>query len=243
MTPTGVPVYKRIRFVPTLAALIVVCAGIALGQWQQHRASEKRALQATLEARRNETPAELNALNEQEFAQPELKYRRAIATGQYLAEGQIYIDNRSLGDEIGYYVLTPLKLESGLILIVNRGFLRKESTLRQPPEVSVSGNRVRVEGVLSPGKTRFLELSADTVQGKIWQNFKPLEYSKVTGFNVSPWVLNLAPPDPGLKAVVEQPDLGIDTHRGYAFQWYALSTAAAVLYIYFTFLKKSSSQT
>jgi len=242
MTPTGVPVYKRIRLVPTLAALIVVCAGVALGQWQQHRASEKLALQATLEARSSETPAELNALNEQELAQPELKYRRAIATGQYLAEGQIYIDNRSLGDEIGYYVLTPFKLQSGLILMVNRGFMRKDLTMNQAPNVSVTGERVRVEGVLSAGKTRFLELSSNTVQGKIWQNFKPSEYSKVRGFNVSPWVLNLAPADPGLKAVIEQPDLGIDTHRGYAFQWYALSTATAVLYIYFTFLKKSSSQ-
>jgi len=238
MTRSLVPVYRRIRLIPTVAALMVVAAGLALGNWQLNRASEKYALQATLEARLSMHPVELNSLSMSEISAPDLKYRKAKATGRFLAEGQIYIDNRMMGEEVGYYVLTPLKLGT-TICMVNRGFIKKDTLNHQAPDVSVPTESVEVEGELSPGKTRFFELSGDTVQGKVWQNFKPDAYSKAMGYEIAPWVLNLSTSPAGLKAVVDQPDLGIDTHRGYAFQWFALTAATVFIYIYFTFFKKS----
>lgn len=240
MTPPLVPVYRRIRLVPTLAAIVVIAAGLALGNWQLNRAAEKLALQNELEARSALPPLKLEAMNTEELGASELKYRRARATGHYLAAGQILIDNRALGDETGYYVLTPLSMGK-TVLMVNRGFFAKNQISRELPDVPVPSELVEVEGELSPGKTRFLELSSETVQGKLWQNFKPDAYSKLMGYQVAPWVLNLGQPAPGLKAVVDQPDLGIDTHRGYAFQWFALTATTACLYVYFTFFKKPAT--
>lgn len=238
MTPPLVPVYKPLRWLPTLAAFVVVVAGLVLGNWQLNRAAEKYALQRTLEARVAMNPLNLNTLTEAEIRTEDFKYRRAKASGHYLPEGQILIDNRSLGDEIGYYVLTPLKVNNK-IWMVNRGFLKKNSLNARVPEVSVPPEIEQVDGGLTLGKTRFFELSKDTVQGNIWQNFKPEAYSKEMGYEIAPWILNLNQPAPGLKAVVDQPDLGIDTHRGYAFQWFALAFTTTCLYLYFTFIKKS----
>jgi len=238
MTSSLVPVYRRIRFIPTCAAIIVISAGLSLGNWQLNRAAEKFALQATLETRASLPPITLDQLNEKELTNPDLKYRKAKASGRYLAEGQIFIDNRSMGDEIGYYVLTPLKMGNAVVM-VNRGFLKKDLMNHQTLDVSVPKNEVEIEGELSPGKTRFLELSGETIQGNVWQNFKPDAYSQAMGYAVAPWVLNLNSPPEGLKAVFDQPDLGIDTHRGYAFQWFALTAATAFIYVYFTFFKKS----
>jgi cytochrome oxidase assembly protein ShyY1 len=229
------------RWLPTLAALVVIAAGLALGNWQLNRAAEKYALQRTLEARVSLSPLDLNTLTEAEITAEDFKYRRAKASGLYLPEGQILIDNRSLGEEIGYYVLTPLKVKNK-IWMVNRGFLKKNPLNALVPEVSVPHEVEQVEGELTLGKTRFFELSKDTVQGKIWQNFKPEAYSKMMGYEIAPWVLNLIQPAPGLKAVSDQPDLGIDTHRGYAFQWFALAFTTACIYLYFTFIKKSAVQ-
>jgi len=238
MTPTLVPVYKRIHWIPTLAAIVVIAVGLALGNWQLNRAAEKYGLQATLEARISLPPLELDSLSADEIASQSLQYRRAKASGHYLAEGQIYIDNRSLGEEIGYYVLTPLAIGK-LVIMVNRGFIKKDPMNHHAPDVSVPTSTVNIQGELSPGKTRFLELSGETVQGKVWQNFKPDAYAKAMGYQVAPWVLNLNSPSEGLKVVKDHPNLGIDTHRGYAFQWFALAATTAAIYIYFTFFKKS----
>ena len=48
------------RLIPFCATLLVAAAGIALGQWQTHRAEEKLALQQRMQARGSEAP--LNAL-------------------------------------------------------------------------------------------------------------------------------------------------------------------------------------
>jgi hypothetical protein len=237
MTPDLVPVYKRVRWIPTLAAILVIAAGLALGNWQLNRAAEKYALQSELENRLRLPSLDLETLSLDQLAAPELKYRRAKATGYYLPDGQIFIDNRAFGEDTGYYVLTPLSVGK-TVLMVNRGFIKKNPMSHEPPNISVPQEIVHIEGELSPGKTRFLELSGETVQGKVWQNFKPDAYSKQMGYKVVPWVLNLSSSPPELKAVVDQPDLGIDTHRGYAFQWFALAATTGCLYIYFTFIKK-----
>jgi surfeit locus 1 family protein len=54
-----------------------------------------------------------------------------------------------------------------------------------------------------------------------------------------PVLLLAAPPGEGLQAVSETPDTGIDTHRGYAFQWFSLAATTAGLYLYFTFFRKA----
>jgi hypothetical protein len=64
MTPPLVPVYKPLRWLPTLAAFVVVVAGLVLGNWQLNRAAEKYALQRTLEARVAMNPLNLNTLTE-----------------------------------------------------------------------------------------------------------------------------------------------------------------------------------
>jgi surfeit locus 1 family protein len=237
MTRSLVPVYSRMRLIPSIAAILVIATGLALGNWQLNRAAEKLALQTTLEARASLPAINLNSLNAKEISDPDLKYRKAKAIGKYITDGQIYIDNRSMGDEVGYYVLTPLKLDNTVVM-VNRGFIKKDPLHQSVPEVSVPVDPIQVEGELSPGKTRFFELSGETVQGKIWQNFKPDAYSKLIGYPLAPWVLNSNAPPAGLKIVKDQPDLGIDTHRGYAFQWFALTAATLSIYVYFTFIKK-----
>ena len=43
----------------------------------------------------------------------------------------------------------------------------------------------------------------------------------------------------GLRRDWPQPSFGIDTHRGYAFQWYALATAALLFFVITGFKRAS----
>ena len=233
-------VQPRLRWVPTVAAIVVIAATSALGRWQVHRAAEKQVLQSMLEARTQMPPVELNAWRGSAEEADALRFRSARVHGHFLPAGQIFIDNRSLDTQSGYHVLTPLDL-GGRVVLVNRGFLARDASYPKAPQYPVPTGEQEITGQLSQAHSRFLELSQDTVSGAVWQNFKLERYAAVSPLPVLPLILLASSAGPGLKAVVETPDANIDMHRGYAFQWFAMAATTAALYLYFTFFRKAKS--
>src|SRR4051812_18051281 len=101
-----------LSFQPRLATTVAAAAGLAffvsLGQWQGRRAEEKRAIQATLEARQREMPVVLTGSVTDAAA---LLFRHVRARGEYLADRQLFIDNRIHEGRAGFEVVTPLRLQ------------------------------------------------------------------------------------------------------------------------------------
>ena len=229
------------RWLPTVAALCLVAITARAGLWQLDRAQQKIALQAAFEARAAAPVLDLNQTPVGPADDQTLRYRRATVQGRYLPAGQIYIDNRDQDGVPGYHVLTPLALGQGVIL-VNRGFLARDASYPRPPAVPVPEGEVRVQGMLSQARSRFLELSGDTVQGAVWQNLRLDRYAAATRLDPLPLVLLADPATPGLSPVRETPDAGVAMHQGYAFQWFAMAAAVTGLYLYFTFFRRKPTQ-
>jgi surfeit locus 1 family protein len=218
----------RPRAIPTLAAIAMVALTCGLGRWQLGRAEEKAALQSLLEARMAEAPLLLAGRVDAGRS----RYRRAVAAGEYWAEGQIYLDNRQDRDRAGYHVLTPLALApGGPYLLVNRGWVARGAGYPKPPAVEVPRGRVEVAGLLVTPVKRFLELSTEVIDGPVWQNLRLDAWQARTGRDVLALVLVTDRPDAGLARVTESPSENIDKHLGYAFQWFALATAVVVLWV------------
>ncbi|MDE3010408.1 MAG: SURF1 family protein [Pseudomonadota bacterium] len=245
MTPALPHVQPWRRALPTVAAVAVVLATALLGRWQLQRADEKALLQAALEARAHAPSLDLAALAATLRAASEadaLRFRPAHAHGHYLPQGQILIDNREHDGVPGYHVLTPLDLGGGRAVLVNRGFVARDAGYPRAPAVAVPGDAVEVAGTLALAHSRYLELSADTINGQVWQNLRIDQYTARTGISVLPLVLLADPPGAGLLAVHETPDANIAMHRGYAFQWFSLCATTVLLYSYFTFFRRKSPQ-
>jgi cytochrome oxidase assembly protein ShyY1 len=49
-------------------------------------------------------------------------------------------------------------------------------------------------------------------------------------------VIQTGPPSEGLTRSWDAPQLGVDKHHGYAFQWFCLSGLLVVLYIWFQWI-------
>jgi surfeit locus 1 family protein len=82
-----------------------------------------------------------------------------------------------------------------------------------------------------PGR-RFLELSPNIAQGKVWQNLTLERYSKAFPIPLQPVIIQQESPlADGLAREWDPPDLGIDKHYGYAFQWLALAATVLVFYL------------
>lgn len=221
---------------PTLAALIAVLLTLYLAIWQQGRATEKRALQAEYSARTQAPPVILSSGLEKIKDANEYRYRLARARGEWQASNQIFIDNKfSVGGVAGYHVITPLKIaDSNSVVLVNRGWVARTASYPAPPEANPPVGEVELQGQLTVPSKRFLELSANAVQGNVWQNLTIERYQQAMKMDVLPWILlasKISPPSMQLTLQSERPDAGVEKHIEYMLTWYSLALTVVALWI------------
>lgn len=209
---------------------------IWLGIWQLGRAEEKAAQQARWETL---SPVEWPISGQAIEGQP------VIIEGRFVPDKQWLLDNRTRGGRAGYEVLTLFEPRHQPPVVINRGWLpgpRDRATL---PAIPVSGNEVyRL-------KARVADWPAPPVIGAVeepkgWprrvQALTPELASQNTDQTVDGTFLRLADEQqPGALQVDWAPArLGVDTHYGYAVQWFGLAIALTVLSIVASFRKPRS---
>lgn len=214
---------------PTLAAAAFIALTVSLARWQANRAGEKEALQALYESRLGEPAVQLTGAVPS--AEP-LLFRRVRARGRWIASGQVFIDNQVLAGQAGFDVVTPLRIAgTGDAVLVNRGWIARTADYPRAPPVAVPEGDVEVAGIAALPPRRFLELSAETTSGNVWQNLSLERYRSATGIAILPVEVFADVPAPGLAAVRERPDTGIEKHREYMLTWSALAATALALWI------------
>jgi len=225
----------RPRALPTLAALIVIVVCVAAGNSQQQRLHAKQALRSQLDAAARAEPVALASLaDDADWAA--LRYRRVIATGEFVASRQILIDNKVHAGRAGYDVVTPLALANGRAILVKRGWIAQGPSRSETPRAPPPSGAISVRGRLALPAAGYLELRREPPTGTVWQNLDPARFTAATGLTVQPVVIEAttAPvPDDGLIRDWPAPELGVETHRIYMFQWYAFAVIAALLWVWF----------
>src|SRR4030095_12173014 len=117
--PIG-PEPTRRRLLPTLATIVGVAIFVAAGNWQRGRMDEKARLRAQLEAASVAAPV---PMPRDVGDWTTWRFRPVIATGTFDAARQILIDNKVYAGVVGYEVVTPLALNDGRHVLVDRGFV------------------------------------------------------------------------------------------------------------------------
>lgn len=217
-----------------LALAAAACAaGIALGNWQARRAEEKRILGDRLEEALRAPVIELPSVS----VEPrQFVLKRVAASGRFVAERTVYLDNKLRRGQAGYEVVTPLKFSnSELHLLVNRGWVRAAPTRDVLPEVTTPKEEVRVEGLALERLPRPLQLKEDP-KSRVRQSLDIEAYAAETGLRFQPLVVEQHSPAPdGLARDWPRPDAGIEKHESYALQWYSLAALAVILAVVLSF--------
>src|SRR5262249_38628026 len=131
----------------------------------------------------------------------------------------------------GFHVMTPLRVEGGPTVLVNRGWIARDASYPKAPAVPIPEGGVTVAGLAATPPARVLELSSDVVSGNVWQNLSFEKYAKAMRIDVLPFEILAVPASPGLAAVEEKPDTGIARHQEYALTWFSLAATVAVLWV------------
>ncbi|UWF76629.1 MULTISPECIES: SURF1 family cytochrome oxidase biogenesis protein [Microbacterium] len=109
-------------------AYLLVAAGFAvacafLSHWQFDR-NEERARQIALVERNYDAPAApLDAVLDGDELDPGDEWRPVELHGEYLADQQVLVRNRPHGGTSAFEVLVPFRDRSGLVLLVDRGWV------------------------------------------------------------------------------------------------------------------------
>lgn len=249
MTTSTPPPARSRRLWPVLVAGAVAFAVLlGLGTWQVQRLAWKNALIATIDARIGAEPVPLREALRSDLSISDQEYRRVRVEGvfDHSAERHFFATHKGAP---GYYVYTPLKLDDGDWLFVNRGFVpweRKEAATR--PEGQVGG-RVAITGLLrgAPAEKPSAIVPDNEPEKNVfyWKDIRAMAAS--SGLPVDAPVLGLFvdagdTPNPGGLPVggVTIVDLP-NNHLQYAITWYGLAAALAGVIIVFVWRFRSAN--
>ena len=228
-----------------LTTLLVLAGGalcVRLGIWQLDRLAQRRAFNAHIESMWAADPLTLDGQPAQNLTT--MEYRAVTVSGTYDFENQIVLRNRYYNNEYGYNLLTPLLLDNGSAVLVERGWIPADGNASpadwrkydQPGRVTVTGQirlgqtKPELGGVpdptLTPGQTRldfWNIVNLERIQEQV-------PYPLLNVFvqpNVDPY--DTEPPIP------YQPEIELTEgpHFGYALQWFTFATILVTGYPFY----------
>lgn len=236
--------------VATVVALAILCG---LGAWQVERLRWKTALIATISARTT-APAQ-DAPPETEW--PNLKpadyaYRRVVLSGTFDHADETHVfrplsaeDARGRFSGVGDLVLTPLRLASGAVVIVNRGFVPKDRIDPASRAEGQIGGVLTVTGLMREPEGRNLFTPADDPQANRWFTRDPQAIASYRHLDrVAPFTVDAdAESLPGGLPQGGETVLAIpNNHLSYALTWFGLAIGLCAVFAAFA-LRRLRGQT
>lgn len=210
------------------ALLVVQFAG--LGIWQITRGLEKRATQ---HAYQDETSFKAFQSGDAVRA-----FQRLKASGRFIAERQVILDNIIFNSRYGHYVITPLEVGADEpLLLVNRGWVEKSDTGLSASQLELPNTTVTVRGRAGSLPQAGYKMGEAFTSGQDWPRHAVYpaaeEVSAALGREVQPFVLLMDHEDPhGFVRHWVPSEFGPGKHFGYALQWFAMGAVLFGLLIW-----------
>lgn len=236
---------RRLLF--SLLVAVAVAAMVSAGFWQLHRLSERRDRNDAI-ADRSRMPVvelqELVGVNDPYGVGSDFEFRRVRAEGVYLPGAEVLIRNRSYEGSAGYWVLTPLRLGSGALVAVNRGWVPFGAG-GSPAGFAPVSAEVAVVGFARATVTAAGLQQADPADGVLAEMARPdlARLSQQLDGDLLPVYIQLRSESPSaggaLPVPVPLPDPGDGAHLAYAVQWFVFAAVAALGYL--LVLRRTSS--
>jgi surfeit locus 1 family protein len=222
------------RVLLAVLALLLFSIFVALGSWQVWRLQWKEELIARVNQRVHQPAADLppaalwpqvNAANDE--------YRHVAARGVWLNDKSARVQAvTELG--AGYWLMTPLKLADGSVVLVNRGFI---APARKLPVATPEGEQ-SVTGLMRMSQAGGAFLRDNDPRADRWTSRDVAALAQSRGLDrVAPFFID-ADATPGQS----NPELGpvggltvvrfANNHLGYALTWFALAVMVAAAWFW-----------
>jgi cytochrome oxidase assembly protein ShyY1 len=219
-------VFERRWLLGLLLILVIAGACVRLGFWQLQRLHEAQAA-GRVAAARSRLPVEpLGSVTSPSVASE----RRVEAAGRYDVERQIVLEARSYQGRSGRHLLTPLVLDDGSAVIVDRGWIPESA---EPSSAAPPAGRVSVTGLLLPAEHRGFLTPKALTSARILGRIDLDAIRPSVPYRIYPlWLLleEQEPPSADLPVTAPLPKPDQPPHLSYTIQWFLFATTAIVGY-------------
>ncbi len=233
---------RRSRFsprpAPTLLTAVAVALFASLGLWQLGRAEQKRSLAADFAGGGP-------AIEWRQLPPDAPRYQRVQVRGHYDPAHQFLLDNMSHESVAGLQVLTPLLLDDGSAVLVNRGWVpwgrnarraaggrrgRRAAHDRRPHSTSC---RSRASG----SRRRPPRVGRGSYSTRAWKNSRRISAAS----SRSARCCSIPPCRTATSATGSCRAPAATAISGYAVQWFAFAAVAAAIWLVLSFRKPGDS--
>lgn len=231
---------------PTMASACGVALLLNLGVWQLRRLEEKTVLLTKITSRVNQPPIDIPAESTWSgLAIADLEYAPAKASGTFMHEDEALVFEPAAKGETGlatkgFAVLTPLKLDDGRLIIVDRGFVPENLGPVEKRAAAQTSGKVTISGKLRAPQRRGAFTPADAPTKGIWYTRDPAAIADAFRLgHVAPVYLEAdATPNPGGWPKGGNTQISIpNRHLEYALTWFGLAATLVGFYAFFAWVQ------
>ena len=201
-------------------SIILFCS---LGTWQIYRLQWKLDLINEINNGLNSDPVFYSNTNV-------INYQKVKFDGIFDFEKQIYLYSMNSKGTPGYDVITPIKIDSNEILLVNRGWINKD--LKDNKSI----NNIKFksfEGIIKKITKPNPFKPENDIKNNIWYSLKLKDLESFTGYKLNNFVIYLQNYQNNLvKNKFVGPDLP-NNHLKYAITWYSVALSILLYFLYF----------
>lgn len=223
---------KRPRWIAGIAlAILGVVVFTSFGFWQLRRLDEQRTINAQIIARSlgaalpiGELPSDIT----------EARYQLVQLAGEYVVDQELILQARSLGGLSGHHVITPLRLEAGQIVLIERGWVPID--VEGPPAVGFEpvSTTVTLTGIVLEAP-RPSSLGPQDPTSGVLARIGRIDLERLQQqFDepLAPFYVRLVSQDPAQPneepRIVPLPEIDDGPHMAYAVQWFIFAGVVVV---------------
>jgi surfeit locus 1 family protein len=222
-------------FWPTAMMLPIVVFALGLSAWQMERREWKWGILDRIAENQAAAPMPFDELVKGDPLRRE--YGRVRIAGTLLNDKEYYLAARSLKDDVGLQVVTPLRTDDGTIVLFDRGFVPSE---KKDPKTRAAGQpsgRVELTGIVRRNQVKRYFAPDNDPAKNFWFHVDVPLMRQMAGAAPDP-VLDTffleadATPNPGGLPVGGQTRLDIpNDHLQYAITWFLIAMAGIGVYL------------
>ncbi|MGQ0837684.1 SURF1 family cytochrome oxidase biogenesis protein [Actinokineospora sp.] len=215
-----------------LLALVVVVFATAcftlLAPWQFRRHDDRKATNDAVQASFDAGPAAIDTVDRADW-------RRVTLTGSYLPDAEALARLRTVQGAAAFEVLTPFRMSTGDVVLVDRGFVRPVEGVRVPPFAAAPSGRVDLVARLRTDETDPQRRPAFRDDGRTQvYAVDSRTVGAAARVPIRPGYLQLEEGSPGVLGALPLPQLAAGPFLSYALQWIAFGVMTLLGLCYFT---------
>ncbi len=211
---------------------------ISLGFWQMDRADQKSLFLDKQQQSADQPTIKLTTVLD--VSPEDLRFKKVEITGQYDQEHQYLIDNQIQNGKVGYFVMTPFKIEgTEQAVLINRGWVLLNKDRRILPNISISTLKQTLSGRINNFPSVGIVLANAEIPTQGWPSVVQVVdiniLSNKLGYALHSFQVELdSDMDEGYyREWTQNAIMPTEKHIAYAMQWFGLALTLTLLFFWF----------